>query len=69
MKNYYGMLSEIENILNNQKCWIDLLNEHCEINEVTDTHLLLLINLINEYNEKILKFIEKHLTEEITAGG
>ena len=63
MKNYYGILSEIEHYLITQKCWIDLLNEHCEVKEITDTPLMLLISLINENNEKTFTYIEENIID------
>lgn len=56
----WNLLNELEQKINIERCWIDLLKEHCDIKDYfTDTSLGLIIYEIEECNKKVFKEVEK----------
>ena len=47
----------IENVLDSNECFVDLLNSYC-LNEVTDASLVPALDIIKNNNQEIRNFVE-----------
>lgn len=57
MENFIEKIDNIENILDSNDCFVDLLNSYC-LNEVTDASLSPALDILKNNNQEIRNLIE-----------
>ena len=54
----FQILDEIENKINIEKCWLEILKVYCNYNENCDIHCNLILDAISECNKELFELVD-----------